>query len=121
MAEFKLIVAGGRDFTDYELMSRHLFKLSNGDLAHSEISIVSGMAPGADTLALEFAQQHEVEVYSFYADWQNHPRSGGMIRNRQMAIFADGLLAFWDQKSRGTKNMIETMRQKGKPVYVIYY
>ena len=43
------------------------------------------------------------------------------IRNREMAEEADVLLAFWDQKSPGTKHMVETMKKMEKPVHVIKY
>ena len=36
-------------------------------------------------------------------------------------IVADGLLAFWDGQSRGTKQMIEYMRSLNKPVHIIHY
>ena len=48
-------------------------------------------------------------------------KAAGFIRNQQMAQLADGLLAFWDRRSRGTKHLIETMRGMGKPVCVIDY
>lgn len=121
MEEFKLIVAGGRDFNRYRSVADEIMELAHNELAYKNVSIVSGMARGADRMAYQFAKQNNVLVYVFPADWDTHGKAAGHIRNREMAEFADGLLAFWDGKSRGTKNMIETMKRMGKPVRVIRY
>ena len=84
-----------------------------------EISqVVSGMARGVDTLALQWASKHCMPVAKFPADWNKYGRGAGHIRNRQMADNADALVAVWDGKSRGTKNMIDTAKAKGLQVYV---
>lgn len=121
MEEFKLIVAGGRDFTNADLLARSLCDLADGIYADKAISIVSGMARGADNLGYLFAIKHNVVKYQFPADWNQYGKRAGMIRNKQMGDFADGLLAFWDGQSRGTKQMIEYMRSLGKPVHIINY
>ena len=40
------------------------------------------------------------------------------MRNREMAEYADALLAVWDGESKGTANMILEMHRMGKPVFV---
>lgn len=123
--EFKLIVAGGRDFNDYALLSRELNLLANEDYHDREVSIVSGMAPGADSHAVRFARDNNVQLYKMPAKWQRPDGStnkgAGFARNQDMGNFADGLLAFWDGKSRGTAHMIEYMRKLNKPTHVINY
>jgi len=121
MNEFKLIVAGGRSFNDYEKLCQELFALANGPYALHDVSIVSGMAPGADRLAVQFAKQFYVVLHKMPADWAHYGRSAGMRRNAEMAAFADGALCFWNGVSRGTRNMIETMKKLGKPVHVVLY
>lgn len=121
MDEFKLIVAGGRDFNDATTLAMTINNLAHGIYADKAISIVTGMAPGADLLAYYFAVKHNVVAHKFPADWNKHGKSAGMIRNKQMGDFADGLLAFWDGKSRGTKQMIEYMQSLRKPVDIIRY
>jgi len=80
--------------------------------------IVSGGAPGPDTAAVYIAQKGGIPYRVFHAQWNQHRRAAGIIRNRQMAEYADALIAVWDGESRGTKNMIETMKKMGKPVFV---
>ena len=121
MPEFKLIVAGGRDFDDYDRMSLVLYCLADHALADKEVSIVSGMARGADQLAYEFAAENDILCHEFPAAWDVYGKRAGYIRNAEMAKVADGLVAFWDGVSKGTKNMIETMQKMGKWVHVIEY
>lgn len=121
MTEFKLIVAGGRDFADYEKLSRVLFAMAEVELADKAVSIVSGMAKGADALGVRFAKENSVTLYEFPACWDKYGKSAGYRRNDEMGNFADGLLAFWDGESKGTKNMIEFMKKLGKPTTVIRY
>ena len=121
MQEFKLIVAGGRDFTDYEKAKEEITRLAEGELSEYGVSIVSGMARGADALAVRFARELGITLYEFPADWNTHGKGAGFKRNADMAQAADGLLAFWDGHSTGTDHMIRTMRALKKPVRVIRY
>ena len=121
MQEFKLIVAGGRDFSDAKMLEKAITDLAEGDYADKAVSIVSGMARGADMLGYMFAVKHNVVVYAMPADWEQYGKRAGMLRNTEMAEFADGLLLFWDGTSKGSKNMLDTMRKLGKPVHVIHY
>ena len=121
MKEYKLIIAGGRDFNDAALLERVLIALADVELADKSVSIVSGLARGADALGYEFAQVNGIQCYPFSADWYTHGKSAGYVRNAEMAEFSDGLLAFWDGQSKGTNHMINTMRSMNKPVHVINY
>jgi hypothetical protein len=121
MDSFKLIVAGGRDFTDYQKLQFVLLSLGDYALADKEVSIVSGMAPGADRLGALFAEEYHVPLHKFPAQWETYGKRAGFIRNSEMAKASDGLVAFWDKKSRGTAHMIKTMESQGKFVHVVNY
>lgn len=114
----KVVVAGGRDFTDYELLCRKLNHLLSNQ---TDVKIVCGEARGADSLGKRYANEYGYEVLSFPADWDRYGKSAGIRRNKEMAEVADALVAFWDGKSRGTANMIRTMRAMDKPVRVVRY
>lgn len=75
----------------------------------------------ADTLGVAWASANGIPVKHYPADWDAYGRSAGIIRNKQMAEYADFLVAFLDGKSHGTKNMIDTMQQMGKYGRVILY
>lgn len=109
----RVIVAGSRTINDYDLVANSIAE-SSYDLT----MIVSGAARGVDQLGEQWAQEHNVTIKQFPAKWYLHSRAAGPIRNRDMANFADALIAIWDGKSRGTLNMITQMRALGKPVFI---
>ena len=117
----KLIVAGGRDFVNTQVMITVLMDLVEKGKIDPNPELVCGMARGADMLAYSLWANHNMKIHTFPADWKTHPRSAGYIRNAEMGNFADVLVAFWDGKSKGTKHMIDYMRKLNKPVYVIGY
>ena len=113
----KIIVAGGRDFGNYQLLCTKL------DFLFSKITpvVICGEARGADLLGKKYAQEHNIQVLSFPANWDKYGKSAGFRRNEEMAKEADALVAFWDGKSKGTGHMIQTMLKLGKRVKIVRY
>jgi hypothetical protein len=120
--DFKLIIAGGREFADKERMHRQLLELVEDHIpVEDEVIVVSGMARGADRLAYEICAENGYECIVMPADWDTHGKRAGYMRNTEMAKIADGLLAYWDGRSKGTKHMIDTARKLGLKVWVELY
>ena len=111
----KLIIAGSRTFTDYQLLCQTL-----APEKHRITQVITGGARGADRLGFRWAWQHTVPSQYFHADWERFGKSAGVRRNFQMAQAGDMLLTFWDGRSAGTRHMISCMQQLGKPVVVIH-
>ena len=84
-----------------------------------EYQIVSGTARGVDQLGEEYAKRNDLAVKKFPADWDRFGKSAGYKRNKQMAEYANALVAFWDGRSRGTKHMIDLAKAAGLSVSVI--
>ena len=80
--------------------------------------VLSGLSRGVDHLAVDYALEHRIYCKGYPADWKTYGRKAGMIRNREMAKNADGLLAIWDKKSKNTENMIKTAEKLGLKVYI---
>jgi len=114
----EIIIAGSRSFTDYSFLKRKLTHLFSRYNPH-DIIIVSGTARGADQLGERYAAEHGMRVTRFPADWDRYGKSAGYKRNAAMAQFADGLVAFWDGRSRGTGHMIDLAREHGLRVRVV--
>jgi hypothetical protein len=121
----KLIIAGSRfdDIKDPD--TRQLFcndAVRQGILLHIQFplikEIVSGHCRGIDLGGEFYAKEKGIPVKIFKADWDKYGKSAGPMRNKLMAEYSDVLLAVWDGKSRGTKNMIDEMRKLNKPVYI---
>jgi len=110
----KLIIAGSRTFTDYQLLC-----LALAPERHRITEVIHGGARGADQLGYRWAWKHQVRHQLFRADWERFGKSAGMRRNHQMAQAGDVLVACWDGQSSGTAHMIQCMEQLGKPVVVV--
>ena len=112
----KVIIAGGRDFDNAEMVEDTMKQLN---IIVTEV--VCGGASGADTLGREWAQKHNIPVKMFPAEWDTYGKYAGIKRNHEMGDYADFLVAFWDGYSTGTKDMITYMKNIGKHGRVIMY
>lgn len=119
--DYRVIIAGGRDFNDLSLLSLICDRLLIKVTRLYNVIILSGTARGADKLGEQYAQNSNFMIERYPAEWETHGRKAGIIRNQQMADKADALIAFWDGNSKGTQNMIASARKKGLPVRVIRY
>ena len=128
MKELRVIIAGSRDFNDYELLKKSAIEIITKKTMLPDLTrIVSGGARGADTLGERFANEMGLEISRFIPDWDGLGKRAGYVRNAEMAKFAvendnDGMLiAFWDGQSRGTKHMIDLAKRYGLEVHVVNY
>jgi len=122
MSDYRIIVAGGRDFCDKEFFDRNLDALV---AEFVDVEIVSGHASGADKLAEEYAKRLGLALKIFPADWKKYGRAAGPIRNREMLTYIleakPIVVAFWDGQSKGTKNMIEQARKEDVDCRIFMY
>lgn len=133
----KVIIAGSRNATQYDMVRTALNRIFK-----EPFIVISGCATGADKLGECYAKEYNLQVERYPADWKNlnaepcyvkHNSHGaynalaGHNRNRQMlqAVLnnPDGgcVVAFWNGKSSGTRNMIHISQAVGIPVHIIRY
>lgn len=110
----KVIIAGSRNITDCRLVS-----VAVRQAGFLITEIISGGARGIDTFGEEYANEMSIPVKRFIPDWAKYGKSAGILRNVEMAEYAEALIAIWDRKSRGTKHMIETATKKGLKIFVL--
>ena len=121
----RIIIAGSRKFNDYPKMVKELDNLGIHLInSINPIEIVSGHAPGADTLGEKFAKAYDYPLKIFPAEWDKYGKAAGPIRNEQMAKYAAEsdmgiLIAFPIGESKGTRNMIKLAQQYGLEICVI--
>ena len=102
ISKYKVIIAGCRDFDDYELLKEKCDDFLQ-DEKKEDVVIISGHASGADALGERYAQERGFLLETYPADWKAHGRAASPIRNAKMASVAHALIAFWDGKSRGKR------------------
>jgi hypothetical protein len=131
----KVIVAGTRHFSDYNLLHEKLDHLLQN--VTEEIYIISGKAAGADRLGEIYAKAKGYNIIECPAKWTDftvkpcairYRRDGtpynalaGHNRNEEMAKIADACVCFWDGRSTGTKNMIDLAQKYKLKLRVIRY
>ena len=126
--KFKVIIAGGRDFDHWKkdsgnFANKYLLKIDKilSNIPENEIEMVTGCAKGADQIPYYFKTWHGYPLKEFPANWSKYGKSAGYIRNKEMAEYADALIAFWDGKSKGTKHMIGLAKKYNLKVRIVRY
>lgn len=113
----RVIIAGSRSFSDYDFLREVCDKyLKELDC----VEIVSGRANGADTLGERYAKEKGFQIKQFPANW-DLGKKAGYLRNKEMAEYADGLIAFHDGISKGTKHMIDLAKERNLKIRVINF
>lgn len=111
----KLAIVGGRDFNDYDMLTRSVADIEGVDL------IISGGARGADSLAERYAAEKGIEFISFVADWDKYGNAAGPIRNEMIVKACDRIVLFWDQRSPGTASSLALAKRHRKRYRLIKY
>jgi membrane-bound inhibitor of C-type lysozyme len=115
----KLIIAGSRNFTDYQKLKTECDQLLQ---KHKNVEIVSGgHYKGADKLGIQYAHEKGFNLMKFPAEWNKFGKAAGPKRNKEMARYADALIVFWDGNSKGTKSMINLAKNEGLKIRIIFY
>lgn len=106
-----ILICGGRDYTDYHTFTTKMEEIS-GKIS-GPITVISGGARGADTLAIRWANDygHKLEVY--VADWDRHKKAAGILRNIQMLKEGEPDLVVAFPGGRGTAHMIGISEKAG--------
>lgn len=128
LTERRVEIAGSRDFTDFYRLNKvceWIFSVLK--ISYEDTVIVSGTCHGPDQLGEKFASIHNMKIKQFPANWKLFGKRAGMIRNAQMANYLidnlckNLLIAFWDGKSHGTKNMISLALDRKIDTVIVRY
>ena len=118
MEDFRVIITGCWDLTDYNLLCQKCDRMLSEKMKTHKVIVVSGHEKGADALGERYAKERKFGLEKYPAD-RSRGFLAGTIRNEQMARVADALIAFWDGKWGDTRNMIDFANLKGIPVKVV--
>ena len=122
MDTIRLIIAGSRDFNDYELLEKEVDKfilniqdsLGNG----VPVEIVSGGARGADRLGERYAKERGLPIKQFIPDWESG-KGAGYVRNEEMAKYSSNTIIFILSGSKGSTHMAKIAKKYNLGLKVI--
>lgn len=116
----KVIITGSRDFCDYALVKDKCERILR-DKKEGEIEVVCGMCKGVDMLGKRLAEEKGWRIKKIRAHPKIFGRSAGIIRDHEMADYADALIVFWDGKKgcSVTYSIVSKARKRGLYVRVI--
>jgi len=107
-------IVGSRDFTDYAYFTKIVSVIP--------ISlIVSGGAIGADSLAERYSIELNIPLVKHKPNWDMFGKAAGMIRNKLIVDQSELVIAVWDDKSRGTKHLIDITTKANKKLIIVHY
>lgn len=119
MESFRVIIAGCRIFTDYDLLCKKCDRMLSQKVKTHKVIVMSAHATAADALGERYAKERGFILETYPAEWGKYGKKAGPKRNLRMAEAANAIVAFWDGESRGTKNIIDLANMKGIPVKVV--
>lgn len=114
--QMRVLVTGGRDFGNRELLFEILDRLH---ATHGFTLLIHGDASGADRLAGEWGAARGVAVEAHPADWKKHGRAAGPIRNQKMLEENPELVVAFPG-GRGTADMVTKAKRAGVEVFLAW-
>lgn len=124
MKDLRIVIAGSRSFNNnhyLEIMKPKLLQFINNIQKDFNPIIISGTASGADQSGERFANEFNIPLEKYPADWDKHGKKAGYIRNEQMAEIGDVIIIFWDGVSKGSQHMINITKEKKKLLKIIRF
>jgi SLOG family YspA-like protein len=107
----KLLVCGGRDFSDYLRVVHELDRI-NEECGGLEC-LIEGEARGVDSLAACWAYCRGVHIKGFRAEWARYGKAAGAIRNALMLENGKPDLVVAFAGGTGTANMVKLAKAAG--------
>jgi len=123
--KFFLIIAGSRNYNNYEEMEKTINYLLKNQ-KDKEITIISGGCSGADSLAERYAKKYNLKCEVIKAEWRKYGKSAGYIRNKKMHEFIKdkpfrGCVCFWNETSKGTQQNFKLAKIYKTPLRVFSF
>lgn len=117
--EYRIIIAGSSGFDDYTLFENKCNHFLSEKIKTHNIIILSGTSSRISSIINWYSYEHNLITIPFDAEWGKYGQCAGNISNEKMINCADAVIAFWDGKSKFTKNLIDMAKAKGLPTVVV--
>lgn len=125
MRTIRVIIAGSRDFNDYEILKEEVgtfllhLTVTEKLTVDDEIIIVSGGAKGADKLGERYAKEHGYHCEIYIPNW-SIGKQAGILRNIDMAKVSQACIVFNLNNSKGSAHMSDYASKQGLITKVVH-
>ena len=106
-------VVGSRDFKNKNIVLEVMRDLKETQ----EIGVVSGGARGVDTWAEDFCKDNDMFI-NVLRPIDPSVKINYLYRDVEIVAISNEIIAFWDEKSKGTKFVIDYAKARGKKLTV---
>lgn len=119
---FRVLVCGGREYDDWELLNRTLRYWEYESVLYDKMkdvkwaTFIEGEAKGADFLTRVWCKYMNIPYEGYPADWKKYGKAAGGIRNQQMLEEGKPDLVVAFPGGRGTADMIRRAKEYGVEV-----
>lgn len=117
--EFKVILAVSPSFENYILYRQKILHYIKEKRKTHNIIFITGASWVTDIFTREFIEEFGFNTEPHRADWGKYGQAAMSKANDEMTSAADALIAFWDGKSTGLKDLINQAEKKGIKVAVV--
>ena len=115
-SEYRFFITGSRDLFIKKEVKKVLADLYAKGINPKKMVIVVGDAKGVDATAAKLWMEAGLRVEVFKADWEEHGKKAGMLRN--IIMLKSGVdygYGFCKNNSRGTSGMLKAASELGVP------
>ena len=119
MKMFNVVVAGGEEFNNYELLSERLDLLLSKRTEY--VVIVTTFENGVASEAARYGRNNSIVVANIPAHYEEHGNKADIMRNYEMINLADAVVCFSNGKSEITNHLIASAKEYATPIRVINY
>jgi hypothetical protein len=114
---FRVLITGGRHFTDYPLLRATLDALLANRLPDVELLTTGG--PGVPMLAASYALERGLVVTALVPDFRRFPVDAVERRDAFLVSAADAAVVVWDERALNVRRVLQRVERKGLPVPVV--
>jgi hypothetical protein len=114
---FRVLIAGGRHFTDYPTLRATLDALQAHRLPDVELLTAGG--PGVAMLAASYAKERGLALTALVTDFRRFPLDAEERRDVLLVSAADATLVVWDRRTPSLRRVLSSIERKGIPVHVV--
>ncbi len=119
--QYRVILAVSRTFNNYGLYKEKVLHYLSDKMKTHTVVIITGVSRSSDIFTDKLLDEIYFIKEHHKANWEKYGEQTILVSNDEMTNSANALIAFWDGRSKGVKNLIDNAKQKGIKVAVVEF